>query len=139
MRSLVIVIVALIAVLRGLAYTEAELKLWYGNDNDRAPIDDLMEEVSSKPMSMSMQEYRAFQATNQIPVMADVIASNIAHAVQMGQSTNGVTWTTDEELRMRILPQSAFDDVDGRSGRGHVCRLHKLVHADKHLPERDFL
>ena len=103
MRSLVIVIVALIAVLRGLSYTEAELKLWYGNDNDRAPLDDMCEEAC-KPMSMSMQEYRAFQATNQIPVMADVIASNIAHAVQMGQSTNGVTWTTDDELRMRILP-----------------------------------
>ena len=52
MKPLMIVIVALIAVLRGLSYTEAELKLWYGNDNDRAPLDDLMEEVSSKPMSM---------------------------------------------------------------------------------------
>ena len=104
MKPLMIVIVALIAVLRGMAYTEAELKLWYGNDNDRAPLDDLMEEVSSKPMSMSMQEYRALQATNQTPVLADVIASNIAHAVQMGQSTNGVTWTTDDELRMRIPP-----------------------------------
>ena len=38
MKPLMIVIVALIAVLRGMAYTEAELKLWYGNDNDRAPL-----------------------------------------------------------------------------------------------------
>ena len=103
MKSSTFLTVCLI-VISCMAYTDAELKLWYGNDVGRTPVDDMLEELSSKPMSMSMQEYRAIQATNQTPVLADVIASNIAFAVQMGQNTNGVTYAKADELRMSILP-----------------------------------
>ncbi len=104
MKFSFLTIAVLVAMPRCMAYTEAELNLWYGNGAMRTPFDDQLEEVSSKPLLMSMQEYRAIQATNQTPVLADVIASNIAHAVQMGQSTNGVTWTEADGTRMSILP-----------------------------------
>ena len=104
MKSYFFIAAWLVSISMCVAYTDAELDKWYGNDNRRLPGDDLMEEVSSKPASMSMQEYRAIQATNQTPVLAEVIASNIAHAVQMGQDTNDVTWTKADELRMSILP-----------------------------------
>lgn len=103
MKAFICVIASLIAIRSCIAYTEAELNFLYGNNVGRTPLDDMMEEAS-KPVSMSMQEYRAIQATNQIPILAEVIASNIAHAVQAGQSTNGVTWTKADELRMSILP-----------------------------------
>ena len=108
MKSTMLLIVALIAMPRCMAYTDAEMynrtNLWYGSDMGRTPLDDMMEEVSDKPVSMTMQEYRAIQATNQTPLLAEVIASNIAYAVQTGQSTNGVTWTKADEIRLRILP-----------------------------------
>ena len=104
MKASIFVTASIIAMRSCVAYTDAELTLWYGNNVGRAPLDDMLEEASSKPVSMSMQEYRAIQATNQTPVLAEVIASNIAYAVQAGQSTNGVTWTKADELRMSILP-----------------------------------
>ena len=96
-------IASLIAMPSCMAYTEAELNLWYGNDVGRTPLDDMLEEAYM-PVSMSTVEYLAIQATNHTPVLADVIASNIAHAVDLGQSTNGVTWTRADEIRIRIPP-----------------------------------
>ncbi len=75
MKAFICVIASLIAMRSCIAYTEAELNFLYGNNVGRTPLDDMMEEAS-KPVSMSMQEYRAIQATNQIPILADVIASN---------------------------------------------------------------
>lgn len=104
--KVMVLLLALVLVCQTFAIDDMDSRtnLWYGSDIGRAPIDDMLEELNSKPMSMSMQEYRAIQATNQTPVLADVIASNIAHAVEMGQSTNGVTWRGADEIRIRIPP-----------------------------------
>ena len=82
--KVMVLLLALVLVCQTFAIDDMDSRtnLWYGSDIGRAPIDDMLEELNSKPMSMSMQEYRAIQATNQTPVLADVIASNIAHAVE---------------------------------------------------------
>ncbi len=131
MKTLIFLIACLIAMPRSMAYTEAELRLWYGNDAGRTRGDDLLEEVSSKPMSMSMQEYRAMQATNQTPVLADVIASNIAYAVQMGQSTNGVTLTKADEIRMSILPPPGIKEDWMHQRSRHLMMLMGVPPGDE--------
>lgn len=100
-KSFFLFVASLIILLRCIAYTDAEMhdqtNLWYGSE---ANLDEVWAGIleSMKPPTNVIMEYEAFQVTNRIPVLAEIMASNREYAVRMGLDTNVISFAQRKAL-----------------------------------------
>ena len=89
MRLAIVMIVVLSCTSSCLANADAEMydrtNLWYGSESNFDEIWRGIMNSMSSPSNVVM-EVRAFQATNKIPVLAEVIASNREYSFKYSQT-----------------------------------------------------
>lgn len=134
MRSTFFLIAGLFAMPNCMAYTEAEMydrtNLWYGSESN---FDEVWAGImaSMQPPSNVLMEIRAFQATNRIPVLAEVMASNRAYAIEHGLDASVITWSDAEYRSLSTPPPLEEGETrDHQSGR-HLMALMGVPHGDE--------
>ena len=134
MKSTFFLIAGLFAIPRCMAYMDAEMydrtNLWYGSESN---FDEVWADImaSMQPPSNVLMEIRAFQATNRIPVLAEVMASNRAYAIEHGLDTSVITWSDAEYRSLSTPPPLEEGETrDHQSGR-HLMALMGVPHGDE--------
>ncbi len=103
MKSTVLLHLSLIAMQICMAYSDTKMtNLWYGSESDFDEVWTGIMQSMSSPSNVVM-EYHAFQATNRIPVLAEVMASNRVYAISRGLNPSVITWS-DTEYRSLATP-----------------------------------
>lgn len=126
MKFSFLMIAVLIAMPRCMAYTNAEMhdqtNLWYGSE---ANLDEVWAGIleSMKPPTNVIMEYEAFQVTNRIPVLAEIMALNREYAVRMGLDTNVITWSLDEYRSLMTPPPLELGESRTRQEGRHLMAL----------------
>ena len=135
-KSFFLFVASLIILLRCIAYTDAEMhdqtNLWYGSE---ANLDEVWAGIleSMKPPTNVIMEYEAFQVTNRIPVLAEIMASNREYAVRMGLDTNVITWSLDEYRSLMTPPPLELGESRTRQEGRHLMALMGVTHGDETL------
>ena len=135
MKALSIVcIVGSAAMSACMAYTDAEMydrtNLWYGSESN---FDEVWAGIlaSMRPPSNVVIEYEAFQATNRIPVLAELMASNRVYAISMGWNPNVITWSEAEARSFETPPLPEEGETPGHQRGRHLMALMGVPHAEE--------
>ena len=134
MKQFALLIVVWIVISRSLAYTATEMydrtNLWYGSESN---FDEVWTGImaSLQPPSNVLMEIRAYQATNQIPVLAEVMASNRSYAISRGLDPNVITWSKAEARSLDTPPLlEEGESYDHQRGR-HLMALMGVPHGEE--------
>ena len=134
MRLAIVMIVVLSCTSSCLANADAEMydrtNLWYGSESNFDEIWRGIMNSMSSPSNVVM-EVRAFQATNKIPVLAEVIASNREYSVRMGLDTSILTWSEAEYRSLSTPPLPEEGEGRDRQNGRHLMALMGVPHGDE--------
>lgn len=134
MKLVTLLISGLIVVSSSSAYASAEMydrtNLWYGTESN---FDEVWSGIlaSMQPPSNVVAAYHAFQTTNKIPVLAEVMESNRAYALGKGLNPSVITWS-DAEYRSLVTPPLLEEgETPGHQRGRHLMALMGVPHADE--------
>ena len=114
-----------------MAYSDTEMtNLWYGSESDFDEVWTGIMQSMSSPSNVVM-EYHAFQATNRIPVLAEVMASNRVYAISRGLNPSVITWSDAEYRSLATPPLLEEGEDSSRQKARHVMALMGVPHGDE--------
>lgn len=102
---------------------------WYGVE---ANYDEVWESIqaSMMPPSNVIMEVRAFQATNRIPVLAEVMASNRVYAISKGLDPRVITWSEAESRSLNTPPLPEDGEIRPHQDARHLMALMGVPDGD---------
>lgn len=131
MKSTVLLYLGLIVMQTSMAYSDTEMtNLWYGSESDFDEVWTGIMQSMSSPSNVVM-EYHAFQATNRIPVLAEVMASNRVYAISRGLNPSVITWSDAEYRSLATPPLLEEGEDSSRQKARHVMALMGVPHGDE--------
>ena len=130
--SVLVMIVLSFQICKAETTSEAydRTNLWYGSEANHDEVWNRIQ-ASIRPPSNVIMEVEAFQATNKIPVLHEVIASNVAYAVSRGLDTNIITWSEAEARSLETPPLPEEGESSAHQGGRHLMALMGVPHADE--------
>ncbi len=134
MKSTVLLVLSLFTMQTCIAYSDTEMydrtNLWYGSETDFDEVWTGIMQSMSSPSNVVM-EYHAFQATNRIPVLSEVMASNRVYAISRGLNPSVITWSDAEYRSLATPPPLEEGEAPGRQKARHVMALMGVSHGDE--------